>query len=705
MPASVPTPTPRKQYVSAALITLLAIVLRLPNLGWGLPEIEEEALPLKKAFEMWGWGEGRLQLDPQTAGWPSLSFYIHLLAQHLHYWLGLLTGAFSNRYDYFLQQVDLTPVVLVGRSLGVAAAGGVTWIGARLGGRLAGLPGTLLAGLALALSLLMLRHAQLITPDILLLFFSALAISRIVAIEQRGHWRDYLLAGLWVGLGASCKYTPILLIPVLWTAHGMRRRHEHADLQMAGVNDRRFGLAALGAFAGFALTSPFVVANLGVFQRDFAYQSTHLGGGHLGQDGGPAWGFYLNDVLASALGWPMLLLCLFGLGWQAWRRRGPWLILAISFLMFFLFLGVLTTRFDRYMLPVLLPLALGPVGLWIGLRDLLKSRPRLWRHGALAVLLGVTLLPSALGCLSYHGDQSQTSTLQLARQYIVTTLDDDRYFVMEPYSPELPRQTQSDLRATPVFSHLSTEQQARYLDQPSYNVLYLPLYVSRVELGAFYYDLRLLLDYDYVMTSSAVRGRYENQAERFKRRTRFYEDLDQYAHLERTFSPGEDARGPELRLYRIDDNTRRRLLANKNELKPNCYEPFVDRLHQPHFEAFLSLAADHAYSRKSFSQADLFYSMLWQVQAPEQQLVLLPNIAMTKMRTGQTKDAAGFLQELVRLQPENAQAFAYLGYVSEQLGETEEARKAYEQAIVLGRSNPRNRAAADWAQEQLVKMP
>ncbi len=77
----------RLDHALVAGLTVLAIAVRLPNLDWGLPHIEEEAFPLKKAFAMWGWADGRVQLDPETAGWPSLSFYVHLLMQQAHFWL------------------------------------------------------------------------------------------------------------------------------------------------------------------------------------------------------------------------------------------------------------------------------------------------------------------------------------------------------------------------------------------------------------------------------------------------------------------------------------------------------------------------------------------------------------------------------------------------------------------------------------------
>jgi hypothetical protein len=161
------------------------------------PGTSDEALPMKKAFEMWGWSRGHVSLDPQTAGWPSLSFYLHLLLQYLQYGVGRLTGAFADRNDYFVAAwPDLAPILPVARGLSMVAAALVIWSGARLAGRLAGWVGTLLTGLLLAFSPLLVEYSLMITPDILVALFASLAITRIVAIQQRGRVSDYAWAAI-----------------------------------------------------------------------------------------------------------------------------------------------------------------------------------------------------------------------------------------------------------------------------------------------------------------------------------------------------------------------------------------------------------------------------------------------------------------------------------------------------------------------------
>ncbi len=58
MTAAIPLIVRLQRLAPLLVPAVLAVVLRLPHLDWGLPAIEEEALPAKKAIEMWGFAEG-----------------------------------------------------------------------------------------------------------------------------------------------------------------------------------------------------------------------------------------------------------------------------------------------------------------------------------------------------------------------------------------------------------------------------------------------------------------------------------------------------------------------------------------------------------------------------------------------------------------------------------------------------------------------
>ena len=510
----------------ALLLAVAAIAIRLPHLNWGLPDLEEEALPLKKAFEMWGWDDGRLHLDPGTAGWPSLSFYVHLLLQLLMYLGGRLIGAFANRCDFWLLQNDLTPLVLAARGLGVLAAAGTVYVAARIGARMAGAAGAFLVGGMLAVSPLLVQQSRMITPDILLTFCTALVMARLVDIHERGALRDYVWAGVWLGVGISIKYSPVLFAPALYVIHLLRRRHEMTvtshPTRWPGIGDRRWLAAALACVVVFMLTSPFVLLNLATLKADFAYQFTHLSQGHFGQEGrGRGSFFYLRDVLAPAFGWPGFALAIAGLSWAVWRRRGVWLVPAVCCICLYLGLALLRTQFDKYMLPLLLPLALGLAAVpeWLREHFSVNARRDRERLGAiLAALALIVLIPPAWTSAQMLHRQSLPSTLQQARQYLTQIPGGgDLVFAMEAYTPSLPLDQRAQLAGRPIFARLSPAQQRRLRTGSTFRVISIPMYMSMAELSDFYYDLRHYLPVDIIVTSGTVRDRYERDPERYPR--------------------------------------------------------------------------------------------------------------------------------------------------------------------------------------------
>jgi len=77
------------------LVLLAALGFRAWNIGWSLPAISEEAAPTHNAIEMWGFDDGQPSLDPDTVGWPALSFYVQRGLQQAHY----LVGDFDDPLD------------------------------------------------------------------------------------------------------------------------------------------------------------------------------------------------------------------------------------------------------------------------------------------------------------------------------------------------------------------------------------------------------------------------------------------------------------------------------------------------------------------------------------------------------------------------------------------------------------------------------
>jgi tetratricopeptide (TPR) repeat protein len=688
-------PGQRTAWVAAVIVVVIAVGLRLPHLGWGLPDIEEEALPLKKAFTMGGWDGSALQLDPQTAGWPSLSFYVHLLLHHLVYWVGLVAGSFADRSDFNRLAGDFTPLVLAGRLLGVLAAGIVVLVAVRLGRRLSDSGGALLGGVLagglLAVSPLLFAESRLVSPDILLTCFAALAVSRLVAIHDQGRARDYIWAGVWIGLGTAAKYSPVLLAPALYLAHVLRLGVEARSPGQAvrqqwrrlGLDDRRLWWAAIACVGAFVVTSPFAILDLAVFKRDFAHQITHLSAGHFGHEArGWASFYYPREVLAPALGWPGFVIALAGLGWAAWRRRGAWLVVMASVLCLYLGLGSLSTQFDRYMLPLLLPLALGVSAAAAPLGGRLAGRSRALRLAATGLFAVVVLGPPAWGTYAVARSQALPGTLQLARAHILAELAaPDLVFAVEEYAPALP---------------------------DHYPVLRIPMYSIRTELAAFYYDLRHYLPVDVIVTTSAVRGRYLAEPDLYPRQRAFYQDLERYAPVVFSARPDRFTRGPEIRIHRFRPAGRERLSRDRGPLAPGFYREFLPTLHGPHFHTFVGEIAWQAYRKDQFAHAALYYQTLEETWPDATARIFHSPHVMALIRIGEVDAARRRCEDALRDDPDNLEALVLLGLALEAAGEPSLAAAAYERCLARGQTGEPVQVvffdALEWAQRLLAAL-
>ncbi|HMB71052.1 MAG TPA: glycosyltransferase family 39 protein, partial [bacterium] len=276
----------------------LALALRINGLDWGSPDFFEEAIPLRRAWDLWPWLPGEtFDGNPHYFRYPSLVLYLNFLLQAAMYaWLKL-GGAIQGTMDFrVLREIDPAAFFLPARSLSVAFATGSVWMVGRLGRRLDGaLVGTA-AALLTAVNVLHVDWSQRISVDMALAFFSLWALLRCVMLAESVTVRRGVLAGVAVGLATSSKYTgALLLVPLLAAVLPTRR-------EAVGPAVRALVAAGAAAAIVFAATSPWVIADFRAAWLDIAAEREHMEVGHFGLSSGAAWPFYAKALAGRLLG-------------------------------------------------------------------------------------------------------------------------------------------------------------------------------------------------------------------------------------------------------------------------------------------------------------------------------------------------------------------------------------------------------------------
>jgi hypothetical protein len=668
-------------------IAAFAFLIRIPDLRWGLPEVEEEAHPVRKAFDMWGWDQGRLTLDPQTAGWPALSFYAQLALQHVQYALGRLTGRYEDRLDFFVEHVDVYTLMAPARFLSVLLAVAVVVVGVRLAQRLVGWFGALATGLVLTLSPLLLELSLKVTPDLFATFFAALALAGFLDLYEKGRWRDYLASGTWIGLGVASKYTPVLLIPSLVAAHLFGR---WSEARWRALADRRLFAAGAVCAATFCAASPFTLVNFAATRRDVASQFTHVvTGGHFGHElQGSGYVHYLVDALPAALGWPGLILGLAGLVLAAWRRRGAWRVVLLSFACYYLGLGALRSMHDHYILPLLLPVALGLAGLAGELGGAEWTRSRRVAVAAAAVLLTVVLTPIAVESARQHLRYSRPSTTREAKAFIMKELyRPDAYFACELAGPDLPRHPAAEFSQRPVFQRLDASSRERLLGRPFVHRYYINMYMTDPNGADLYYDLRHYLCYDYIIIVGGAYSRYTGLAQDFPRQNQFYRDLEKYCVPVRHFAASPDRLGPDVWIHAVRPETRR-ILEDRGPLPRGFHAEYMAKVRRDDLLAFLGFTGDLAARREDWPAADLYLSSFLD-QRPDIRDEMLLTVAHAKYRAGDLAGAADLCAERLHLHPGDPQATALGAAIVREAGAADAPRVTREAPRGRRRSRPR----------------
>jgi hypothetical protein len=331
---------------------ILGLVLRAVGLSYGLPDHFhwDEPTIMNRAIGMAG-GD----LNPHFFYYPTLLMYALLVANGGLYAVGRVLHWYTSTNDFAVSYlVDSTASYLVGRAM-VATAGALTvLLTFVVGRRFVSAPAGLIGALLLAVSPVHVANSHYATNDVVMAFFAMLSYVFLWQVYARGRTRDYVLAGVAIGLGVSTKYLPVVLLVSLALAHAFRMRNETGTWRAVTRDLWLPVMAGAVAFAAFAVTSPYVLLDWRSAIRDYGAQaglSSAAGCQNCGLNFGP----YLTSTLGWSIGWAAYLLALVGLGSLALRRgerlyRG---ILLASFpIMLFLLVGSERQPWPRWLVPI-----------------------------------------------------------------------------------------------------------------------------------------------------------------------------------------------------------------------------------------------------------------------------------------------------------------------------------------------------------------
>ena len=343
-----------------AVVLVGGLTLRLWGVQQGLPfayNADEADHFVAHAIEMFQKGT----LNPHYfANPPAFTYVLHFL---FALWYG---GAAAAVHAFAVHPAAVYTLARVAAALlGTAALWLLYATGARLFNRAVGL----LAAAVEAVAFLPVFYAHLALNDAPTLAPATLSLLGSAGVLSKGRWRDYLIAGVGLGLASATKYTAgIVLVPLpsrspLATCPTGRAGpdraadpgvHLRGDRAKAGRRTLA-GILIAGACAllAFLIANPYALLDYHSFHGELVHQSA-LSAESQGKLGAPKQGglIYYLWSFTWGLGWVPALAALGG-ALAVWRheRRLGWLLVPAA-LLFLAFMGLQGRYFGRWLMPI-----------------------------------------------------------------------------------------------------------------------------------------------------------------------------------------------------------------------------------------------------------------------------------------------------------------------------------------------------------------
>jgi 4-amino-4-deoxy-L-arabinose transferase-like glycosyltransferase len=519
-------------------VALLALGLRVWGVHQGLPyayNADENAHFVTRAIGLFGhdWNPN-YYVNP-----PAYTYLVHIALAIVY---GGRAGV-SNSFAADPTNIWVLSRVLVGL-LGTLAVWLLYLAGARLVDRRVGL---LAAGI-MAVAFLPVFYSKLALNDVPTLAGVCLALWGTAGILRFGRARDYVFAGIGLGLACATKYTGGIVLLAIVGAAGA----QFAANGGKGFAARGLAIAAGASLVAFIVANPYSVLDTSAFWEGLTHQSDASGdaAGKLGLTQKNGYLYYVWSF-GWGLGWLPLILAVGG-AVRLWfdEARLVW-ILVPPVIAFVLFMGSQERYFGRWLMPVFPFVCILAAYAAIELVDWAARWSPALKPTFIAVAVVAVCGQGFVYSLHSGLVLSRDDTRNLAREWMVANVPAGTKVVIEPVVPDQWAQDIGNpLPIIPNGNRWNKYPLSRSQIDPKTGRT-LPGEGAIVNIEDFEKVLRPELvslfeqqEYCWVVVGSTQRGRAEAQPKAVPNALRYYSELERRSKVAFDASPYSKGEGP-----------------------------------------------------------------------------------------------------------------------------------------------------------------
>ncbi len=518
-------------------VLVLAFGLRIWGVSHGLPyayNADENAHFVTRAIGMFGhdW-DPNYYVNP-----PAYTYLVHLV---LGAWFGGRAGV-SNSFA-----ADPTEIWTIARTISALCGTLAVWLLYLAASRLVDRRVGLLSAGIFAVAFLPVFYSKLALNDVPTLVGVCLGLWGAAGILRNGRLRDYVWAGIGLGLAAATKYTGgIVLLPIVAAAGA-----QFAAGGGKGGALRGIAIAGGLSLVTFVVANPYAVLDFGSFWNGLTHQSTASGdaAGKLGLTQDSGYAYYLWSF-GWGLGWTALPFAVGGAARLFFDERRLLWMLVPPVILFVLFMGSQERYFGRWLMPVFPFVCVLAAYAAVELADYLGRFSSALRPTFVAAAVVVLCGQGFVYSLHSGLVMSREDTRNIAREWMVLNVPAGTKIVVEPVVPD---QWAQDIgNPSPIIPNGNRWNKyplSRKIDPNT--GLPVPGVAGIVNIEDFERVLHPeLVDvferqgYCHVVVGSTQRGRAEVEPEVVPNALRYYAELERRSKVAYNVSPYSRGKGP-----------------------------------------------------------------------------------------------------------------------------------------------------------------